>query len=64
MCPQFESNPTGTRVIARRTSVSAMRHGDLGSPLRIMVSSILRNALRLPLHTSAIGVEFRGGNRR
>jgi hypothetical protein len=33
MFPQFESNPTGTRVIARRTSVSAVRRGELGSPL-------------------------------
>jgi hypothetical protein len=64
LCPQFESNPTGTRVISRRTSVSAVRRGELGSPLQIVVSSVLRNALRLPLRTSAIGVEFRGGNRR
>jgi hypothetical protein len=41
-----------------------MRRGKLGSPLRIAVSSVLRNALLLPLRTAAFGLEFRGGNRR
>jgi hypothetical protein len=63
-CPQFESNSTETRVIAHRTSASAVRHGDLGSPLRIAVSSILRDALLLPFRTAAFGLEFRGDHRR
>jgi branched-subunit amino acid ABC-type transport system permease component len=36
-----------------------MRRGELGSPLRIVVSSVVCNALWLPLRTTAIGVEFR-----
>jgi hypothetical protein len=63
-CPQFESNSTETRVIARRTSASAVCCGELGSPLRIAVSSVLRDALLLPFHTAAFGLEFRGGNRQ
>jgi hypothetical protein len=50
--------------IRRRTSVSAVRRGKLGSPHRISVSSILRNAIPLPIRAAAFGVEFRVGNRR
>jgi hypothetical protein len=39
-----------------------VRCGKLGSPLRIAVSSILRNALPLPLHAAAFRLEFRIGN--
>jgi hypothetical protein len=50
--------------IRRRTSVSAVRRGKLGSSLRIAVSSILRNALSLPLCAAAFRLEFRIGNHR
>jgi hypothetical protein len=50
--------------IHRRTLVSAVRRGKLGSPLRISVSSIMCNAIPLPLRAAAFGVEFRVGNRR
>jgi hypothetical protein len=50
--------------IRRRTLVSAVRRGKLGSPLRISVSSILRNVIPLPLRAAAFRVEFKVGNHR
>jgi hypothetical protein len=44
----------------RRTWVSVVRRGKPGSPPRILVSSILRMTIPLPLHAAAFGLEFRG----
>ena len=50
--------------IARWTSASAVRRGELGLPLQTAVSCVLRDSLLLPLRTAAFGLECRGGNRR
>jgi hypothetical protein len=43
-----------------RTGVSAVHRGKPGSPSPILVSSILRMNIPLPLRTAAFGLEFRG----
>jgi hypothetical protein len=50
--------------IARWTSASAVRRGELGLPLQTAVSCVLRDSLLLPLLTTAFGLECRGRNRR
>jgi hypothetical protein len=61
--PYGEMATTVVSGICRRTSVSAVCRGKPRSPLRISVSSILRNTILLPLRTSTFGLEFRVGNR-